>query len=144
MDSQKRLDHLQRVLRERGNRLTPQRVAILRALVTNDSHPSAEQIHGEILRDFPTTSLATVYKTIALLKELGEILELGFGDDGSRFDGRKPYPHPHLICTKCGAILDSEVDNFNKLIDNLASKNGFSVQTHRFDIFGLCSACNTD
>ncbi|BDQ34762.1 Fur family transcriptional regulator [Pseudodesulfovibrio portus] len=142
MDSQKRLDYLLDVLRERGNRLTPQRVAILRALVRNDNHPSAEQIHGEILRDFPTTSLATVYKTIALLKEIGEILELGFGDDGSRFDGRKPYPHPHLICTQCGAILDSEVDNFNKLIDNLASRNGFSVQTHRFDIFGLCSACN--
>ena len=144
MDSQKRLDHLQSVLRERGNRLTPQRVAILRAIVSDDTHPSAEQIHSEILRDFPTTSLATVYKTISLLKEIGEILELGFGDDGSRFDGRKPYPHPHLICTKCGAILDSEVDNFNKLIDNLASQNGFSVQTHRFDIFGLCSACNKD
>lgn len=141
MDSQKRLDSLLKILRERGNRLTPQRVAILRAIVSNENHPSAEQIHTEILRDFPTTSLATVYKTISLLKEVGEILELGFGDDSSRFDGRKPYPHPHLVCTNCGTIMDTEVDNFQKLIDNLALQNGFSVQTHRFDIFGLCPSC---
>ncbi len=141
MDTKERLDHLLRVLKERGNRLTPQRVAILRAFVNNENHPSAEDIHREILGDFPTTSLATVYKTIALLKEIGEILELGFGDDGSRFDGRRPYPHPHLICTRCGSILDSEVDNFDNLIDTLAARNGFSVQSHRFDIFGLCSDC---
>ncbi|MDD3311456.1 transcriptional repressor [Pseudodesulfovibrio sp.] len=141
MDSEKRLEYLSRVIRERGNRLTPQRLAILRALVDNDGHPSAEDIHKEILRDFPTTSLATVYKTITLLKDIGEILELGFGDDGSRFDGRKPYPHPHLICTQCGQILDSEVDNLDKLIDSLAFPNQFSVKTHRFDIFGLCSDC---
>ncbi|MBG0788866.1 MAG: transcriptional repressor [Desulfovibrionaceae bacterium] len=142
MDTQERLEHLQNVLRERGNRLTPQRVAILRALVSDKRHPSAERIHDVILPDFPTTSLATVYKTIALLKEIGEILELGFGDDGSHFDCRRPYPHPHLICTKCGAIMDSEVDNFQNLIDSLASKNGFTVQTHRFDIFGLCPDCS--
>ena len=142
MDTQQRIDHLLDLLRERGNRLTPQRVAILRAIVNHPGHPSAEQVHHDILRDFPTTSLATVYKTIALLKDVGEILELGFGDDGSRFDGRKPYPHPHLICTRCGMIMDSEVENFQILIDNLASKNGFSVKTHRFDIFGLCSSCN--
>jgi Fur family peroxide stress response transcriptional regulator len=138
---QERLDHLINLLRERGNRLTPQRIAIMRAIVGSENHPSAEEIHREILGEFPTTSLATVYKTISLLKGVNEILELGFGDDSSRFDGRKPYPHPHLICTECGAIMDSEVDNFQNLIDKLASQDGFSVHTHRFDIFGLCAAC---
>ena len=47
------------------------------------------------------TSLATAYKTVTLLKEIGEVLELGFGNDSNRHDGNKPYPHPHLICTKC-------------------------------------------
>lgn len=143
MKSQARVDHLLATLKERGNRLTPQRVAILQAIVNNEDHPSAEQIYNEIVPSFPTTSLATVYKTIALLKDLDEILELGFGDDSSRFDGRKPYPHPHLICTNCGAISDSEVDDFQGLINLLAAQNDFSPKTHRFDIFGVCSSCRS-
>ena len=141
MDTQKRLDDLLVRLRERGNRLTPQRVAIIRAITNNTDHPSAEQIHNEILVVFPTTSLATVYKTIRLLKDIGEILELGFGDDSSRFDGRKPHPHPHMICTECGTIIDSELDGFETIIETMARQTGFSVQTHRFDIFGTCSSC---
>lgn len=141
MDTQKRLDDLLIRLRERGNRLTPQRVAIIRAIINNTDHPSAEQVHNEILGDFPTTSLATVYKTIRLLKDIGEILELGFGDDSSRFDGRRPHPHPHMICTECGTIMDSELDGFETIIETMARQTGFSVQTHRFDIFGVCSSC---
>lgn len=142
MATNKRLDHIIKLLRERGNRLTPQRVAILTAFIENESHPTAEQIHKEILKAFPTTSLATVYKTINLLKDIGEILELEFGDDSSRFDARKPHPHPHMICTKCGVIMDSELDKFEIIIDKLAKQTGFSVQSHRFDIFGLCASCS--
>lgn len=141
MDTKKRLEEIIDLLRERGNRLTPQRIAILSAFLESESHPTAEQIHKEILGAFPTTSLATVYKTINLLKEVGEILELEFGDEKSRFDARKPHPHPHMVCTECGAIMDSEVDNFESLIDNLAQEAGFMVQSHRFDIFGLCANC---
>jgi Fur family peroxide stress response transcriptional regulator len=141
MDTEQRLNDLLARLRERGNRLTPQRVAILRAVVMHRGHPTVEQLHREILADFPTTSLATVYKTMSLLKEAGEVLELGFGDYGSRYDGRKPYPHPHLICTCCGAILDSELAGFEDLVAGLAQQAGFQVENHRFDIFGLCRAC---
>lgn len=141
MDTRKRLEDITNLLRERGNRLTPQRYAILRAFVENDKHPTAEQVHREIRKSFPTTSLATVYKTISLLKEAGEILELEFSGDSSRFDARKPHSHPHMICTGCGAVMDSEIDNFDKLIDSLTREKGFSVQSHRFDIFGLCAKC---
>ena len=141
MDTQKRLEELLDHLKRQGNRLTPQRVAIIRAIIHNDGHPSAEDIHKIILVDFPTTSLATVYKTINLLKKSGEILELGFGDDGSRYDGRKPNPHPHMICTNCGTIMDTDSDDYDMLVEKLALQAGFSVQTHRFDIFGLCPAC---
>jgi len=140
MDTRKRLDHIISVLRERGNRLTPQRIAILKAFVEHDGHPTAEQIHSEIRGDFPTTSLATVYKTINLLKELGEIIELEF-DTSSRFDARKPHSHPHMICTGCGAIMDSDIEGFDALIAKIAEAEGFSVTSHRFDIFGLCAAC---
>lgn len=141
MDYEKRLQELLGRLRERGNRLTPQRVAIVKVVLSHKGHPTVEQIHREILKAFPTTSLATVYKTMSLLKEHGEVLELGFGDFGSRYDGRKPYPHPHMICTQCGKILDSEVEGFDNIVTKLAQQTGFLVKNHRFDLFGLCSAC---
>jgi len=142
-DATTRLDALLGRLKEQGLRLTPQRVAIVRELVTRCDHPSVEQLHTAILPEFPTTSLATVYKTIHLLKEQGEVLELGFGELGSRYDGRRPKPHPHLICTNCGAISDppSQGPQLEELVASLAGQTGFAVTAHRFDLFGLCPAC---
>ena len=141
MDTRTRLATLLERLRDNGHRLTPQRVAIVRALVEHDGHPTVEQLHQSILPDFPTTSLATVYKTIALLKEDGEVLELGFGELGSRYDGRHPEPHPHLICTRCGAIADYSLQGLDELVARMAAETGFAVDSHRFDMFGLCPAC---
>lgn len=138
-----RLDELLQRLRKAGHRLTPQRVAIVRQLLERDDHPSVEQLHRAILAEFPTTSLATVYKTIHLLKQRGEVLELGFGELGSRYDGRHPRPHPHLICTRCGSITDPPCPGgeLDELASRLARETGFSVDSHRFDLFGLCARC---
>ncbi len=100
MDSPKgRLDQIITKLRARDCRITPQRVAILKIFLSSEEHPSVEQVYAQVKANFPTTSLATVYKTVHLLKEIGEILEIGFADGSNRYDGNKPYPHPHLICT---------------------------------------------
>ena len=64
---------------------------------------------SDYLQNLPTTSLATVYKTVALIKELGEVLELAFGDGSNRYDGNKPYPHPHVVCIKCKTIIDPDL-----------------------------------
>ncbi len=144
VDTTARLDTLLQRLRQGGNRLTPQRLAIVRALLAHRGHPTVEQLHQAILPDFPTTSLATVYKTIALLKDQGEVLELGFGELGNRYDGRRPAPHPHLVCTRCGAVVDPEEDGqgiLQSLVDFLARQSGFAVSTHRLELFGLCPAC---
>ena len=77
-------------LRERDFRITPQRLAILKILAASRRHPSVDEIYQEVRAEFPTTSLATVYKTIALLKELNEVLELGFPDGSNRYDGSNP------------------------------------------------------
>ena len=66
-------------------------------------------LYEQIKVQFPTMSLATVYKTLDLLKELGEVIEIDLHDD-SHFDGNRPYPHPHLICTSCKKIMDGELD----------------------------------
>ena len=79
-------------------------MAVLKILAESEQHPSVEQIYDRMKPDLPMTSLTTVYKTVALLKEMGEVLELGFSDDSNRYDGSRPYPHPHLICIKCRKI----------------------------------------
>ena len=75
-DSDARLQELVRVLRDRGYRLTPQRMAVLSILSASEGHPSVQQIYNQVREDFPMTSLGTIYKTVTLLREMGEVLEL--------------------------------------------------------------------
>ena len=140
-DPQSRLDELITRLKERGHRSTPQRMAVLRILVTSEEHPSVEQIYEQVKADFPMTSLATIYKTVTLLKEMGEILELSFSHDGNRYDGNKPYPHPHLVCTQCKKITDLQVANLNELPQKVAQSTGYRIVSQRLDFFGVCPQC---
>lgn len=140
-DADQRLEQMIKVLRDVGHRITPQRLAVLKILAESKNHPSVEMIYGQVKKDFPTTSLATVYKTITLLKELQEVLELGFADVGSRYDGKRPFPHPHVICIKCGTIVDPEFSDMEELAAEMAKKSGFSISHHRLDFFGLCPKC---
>jgi len=86
-------------------------------------------------------SLATVYKTVTVLKSLGEVLELGFPAGGNRYDGKKPYPHPHVICTQCKKIMDPELSDLDHITTELESKTGFEILNHRMDFFGICPDC---
>ena len=128
-------------LKSHGFRITPQRLAVLRILAASKGHPSVEQIYQEVQVEFPTTSLATVYKTISLLKELNEVLELGFPDGSNRYDGNKPFPHPHVICTRCRKITDPDLVDFNELSEEMSQKTGYRIFSHRLDFFGLCPDC---
>ena len=139
-DVQARLDELMAKLREQGYRLTPQRRAVLRILASCNQHPSAEQIFKRVSTDFPGTSLATIYKTLALLKEQGEVYELSFGD-GNRYDCRTPYPHPHLVCVNCKRITDLDFDGLPQTADRVAQHTGYEIVSQRFDFFGVCPEC---
>ncbi len=139
--SQSRLDELIIRLKEQGHRLTPQRMAVLKVLTSSEDHPGVEQIYEQVRVDFPMTSLATVYKTIGVLKEMGEVLELSFSDDSKRYDGNKPYPHPHLICVKCRNIVDPEVPTLGELPQRVAQTTGYQITNHRLDFYGICPQC---
>ena len=144
VDAQSRFEELMAKLREREHRVTPQRVALLRLLAASERHPSAAQLYDLIKEQFPTTSLATVYKTLNLLREMDEVLELGFSDDDNRYDGSKPYPHPHLICTSCRRITDPEVSLAQDLVQEVAQTSGYQILSHRLDFYGLCPDCQGD
>ena len=140
-DPQQRFEIMIQKLREHGLKITPQRMAIAKILAKSKGHPSVEEIHAQTSRDFPTMSLATVYKNIALLKALGEVLELGFPEGSNRYDGNKPHPHPHVICLKCGKIVDPDLESLDDMTREVSSATHFHILNHRLDFFGLCENC---
>jgi Fur family peroxide stress response transcriptional regulator len=144
IDPQDRLEQMTRGLREKGCRLTPQRLALLKIIARSEGHPSVDQIYELIRTDFPTTSLATIYKTLSLLKDMGEVLELNFTAVGSRYDGNKPYPHPHVICTRCGQILDPEFKALAEISLEMAKNTGYQITHHQLNFFGFCPKCQKE
>ncbi len=140
-DPEKRLAEIVEKLKTLGHKITPQRLAVARILARSEGHPGVEQVYQQIRKEFPTMSLATVYRNVILLRSLGEVLELGFPDGANRYDGNKPYPHPHLICVRCKKIIDPELGGFGDLTAELAATTGFRIVSHRLDFFGLCPEC---
>jgi len=140
-DTQARFDTMLQKLKGTGHRITPQRLAILKIIAENRNHPSAEAIFEQVKVNFPTSSMATVYKTLSVLKELGEVLELEFSSDYNRYDGNRPFPHPHLICTRCKKIIDPDLSGIAEITKNLASETGYKIISLRMDFYGLCPDC---
>lgn len=140
-DHKNRFETIIRKLRDQNHKITPQRMAIVRILAKSIGHPSVEDIYDEIKKEFPTMSLATVYRNIVLIKSLGEVLELGFPDGSNRYDGNRPFPHPHVICVKCKKIVDPDLDSLDDLKKEVAQETKFEILNHRLDFFGICSHC---
>jgi Fur family transcriptional regulator, peroxide stress response regulator len=140
-EAQVRMEQMLSKLKGRGFRITYQRVAILAILADSKEHPSVEEIHKAVKLQFPATSLATVYNTVSLLKELNEVLELGFPDGSNRYDGNKPYPHPHVICMRCKKVMDPELVHLGEISEEMSLKTGYKIFSHRLDFFGLCPEC---
>lgn len=136
-----RLDSMLKKLRERQFRITPQRIAILKILASSIEHPTVDRIYEQVKANFPTTSLATVYKTVTLLKELNEVLELGFPEGSNRYDGKRPYPHPHVMCLKCKKIVDPDLSGLQDMTHEIIKETGFKIMNHRLDFFGICPGC---
>lgn len=138
---ERRYQKLLAALQKRGSRLTSHRLALLRLLAVSEHHPSAMQLYESLRVPFPTISLATIYKTLVLLKEEDEILEIDLHND-SHYDGNKPYPHPHLICTRCGRILDGdEIATLPKLNQEIEDKYGFQISRPQLVFYGVCQDC---
>ena len=128
-------------LHSKGYKVTPQRLAICKLLLSSKDHPSADQIYQEVKKQYPTISLATVYFTLDLLKDLGLVQELGFSDRSSRYDPNIS-PHINIICPKCGKIYDYEAANVKKLWSKIVAEMDFTPLRQRLDIYTLCDKCS--
>lgn len=140
-DPQTRYEQIIGKLKEAGHKLTPQRLAIVRILSVSDGHPSVEKIFEQLQHDYPTMSLATVYRNVMLIKSLGEVLELGFTDGSNRYDGNNPYPHPHVVCLQCKKIVDPALESLTDMSNEVEAETGFRIVNHRLDFFGVCADC---
>ena len=139
--TQQRIEEMCRKLHDSGHRMTPQRLCILQALVESNSHPSAEDIYAQVQRVSPMTSLATVYKTLETLRDMGEALEMEVGDGRRHYDGVRPRFHPHVICTQCGLIEDIQLPDLSGLPVQAAQASGYQINAQRVEFYGLCRAC---
>ncbi|RYM00002.1 peroxide-responsive transcriptional repressor PerR [Sporolactobacillus sp. THM7-7] len=128
------------MLKGSGVRITPQRHAILEYLVDSDSHPTADEIYKALEHKFPNMSVATVYNNLRVFKKTGLVKELTYGDSSSRFDFSSKQ-HYHIICTRCGKIVDFHYPSLDEVEALAAQVTGFVVDHHRLEIYGVCPEC---
>jgi Fur family peroxide stress response transcriptional regulator len=128
-------------LRKEGYKATPQRIAICRYVLKSRDHPSAQQIYDEVKKIHPTVSLATVYKTLGVLKDLNLIQELDLPQGKARFDSYMK-PHINLICLRCGSIADLDDTTAIEITKKVAAAAKFKPRGQHIDIFGICSRCS--
>jgi len=128
-------------LQEKGYRLTPQRIMVLDALHSVDSHISAEEIYAKVKAKYPYANISTVYRTLELLKELGLVTEIDLDDGRVRYHLAEKGHHHHLVCSKCGSVIDLPESSLLKLTQALAHDYQFQADLRHLAIFGLCANC---
>ena len=129
------------ILREKGHRLTPQRMLILKVIFAADSHISAEEIYQQLHARFPYSNISTVYRTLELLKELNLVTETNFGDGRARYHNTKKGHHHHLVCHRCSKIMDLDESVLSPLKDALLQNYGFEADLKHLAISGECEDC---
>ena len=129
------------ILREKGHRLTPQRMMVLEAIEASHDHISAEEIHAVASVKYPYMNISTVYRTLELLKELGLVTETDLAGGRFLYHPAKNAHHHHLVCRKCGQVTDIDVSLFQSLKDDLADQYGFNAEFEHMAIFGICKNC---
>ncbi len=133
---------IERFIAERRLKSTRQRHLILETFFQLDGHFSVEQLWAKVRALDPRVSVATVYRTMKLLAESNLAHAQNFGDGQTRYEpavGREH--HDHLICTRCGTIIEFENDRIEQMQDAVARKHGFRVTSHKMELYGLCRTC---
>lgn len=117
-----------------------QRDSIKKFLADREDHPTAETVYWGIKEEFPNISLGTVYRNLALLANLGEILKLSIGNTPDRFDGRT-NPHYHFLCNTCGNVLDLEMENIDHINVIAGHKFAGNIDGSVTYFYGTCPNC---
>jgi Fur family transcriptional regulator, peroxide stress response regulator len=134
------MNNITSVFKEKKLKLTPQRIAVYKYICSTKLHPSAEVIYKALQDQYPTMSLATVYKGLKTLVEVKLIQELNVGEGNFRYDGNT-FPHPHIQCLSCGKVNDIEGINFTELNVKIKHLTSYEVISNQVYFYGICSEC---
>lgn len=129
-----------KLLKEKGFKVTPQRIAVYETLRNTKEHPSADILYSKLQPLYPTMSLATVYKSLEVFKELNLIQELNVGEDKFRYDANVKQ-HPHIVCLKCGKVEDVYDEMIFDLQTQVKNKTGYDLVSQQLYFFGYCPGC---
>jgi Fur family ferric uptake transcriptional regulator len=137
---------LKEVLKEKGYKYTKQREIILDVLINNDNlHLSPEDVYQKLQNDHPEIGLATVYRNLQLLENLGILYKINLNDGCNRYElslkDENAHHHHHLICLKCGKVEEFENDYLEDLERIIEQEKGFKTEDHVLKFFGECKSC---
>ncbi|GAB6087909.1 Fur family transcriptional regulator [Alkaliphilus crotonatoxidans] len=140
------MENLKERLKDLGLKLTPQRRATLEVIFNNQGeHLNTEEIYDLVKEKCPEIGLATVYRTLQLLDEMGLISKINLDDGCSRYEfnhHEDDHQHHHLICQNCGAIIEVKIDLLDQLEEEIEKVYHFKIKDHKVKFFGTCSQCN--
>jgi Fur family ferric uptake transcriptional regulator len=132
---------IRRLFRGKGILFTAQREAVLRSVWSAGKHIGAEELHRRLAGAKRGVGLATVYRTLQLLREHGLVAESQFGERRHRYEEAEGRHHDHLVCLACGQVLEFEEPAIEKLQARVARDNGFTALSHKLELYGYCRAC---
>lgn len=130
--------HLEK-LSSRGYKITPQRRLILEVIEASDKHLNVDELCAQIRQMQPSVSLATIYRNLKIMHDLGLINRLDLQDSPSRYQINKGHNH-HLVCIDCGQAIKLDICPMDQAIKVIES-SGFKVFKHQFEVTGSCSNC---
>lgn len=125
-----------------GLRSTRQRDIILDIFLSTHQHISVEELYLKVKSSHPGVGHATVYRTLKLFADAGLAREILLHDGQTRYEHVVAGEHhDHLICTSCNSIIEFENETIEKLQNDIATRHGFQIKSHKLEIYGLCAAC---
>jgi Fur family ferric uptake transcriptional regulator len=135
------VEAFRKFLSEEGLKTTRQRELIVRVFAGIEDHVGVEELLQRVKRQDPAIGYATVYRTLKLLVQGGLAAVRNFGDGFARFEPRGHEHHDHMICEKCGAIVEFHNEEIERLQEQVAREHGFVLRRHRHELYGLCESC---
>ncbi|MEA1974108.1 MAG: Fur family transcriptional regulator [Bacillota bacterium] len=140
-----KLDKIYTIIGKSEYKLTTQRKNIIDIILKNeDKHFNCEDIYDEIREIDSNIGLATIYRTLKIFVGLDILTELNFGDGSIRYDIKclnDGHNHHHLVCTKCGKIIEVKDDSLEDLEREIEEIYGFQVENHKCKFTGICKDC---
>ena len=137
------LEKFQTILKENTLKFTKQRELVLKFLYENDDHFTPEDIYTLLKQENPNINIgiATVYRTLTLLETSNIASSISFGVQGKKYELGLKKHHDHLICTKCGSIIEFFDETIEERQEEIAKKFNFQMTDHTMKIIGLCENC---